>query len=104
VNGVYYKSPTAAAFMMLYHGVMFVGEGGETVTADHLHLKVFQEGRYQIHPDSMELFDARKGDLVLLANGMEAYRYSTPVKLTRGERIVMRNNQPFHWPEADPQP
>jgi hypothetical protein len=77
---LYYPSPLASAWMETHHGMKFNG--------------------FFISEESMPLLQARKGDLVLLANGMEAYRYSTAARLDKGERIVERDGKAFFWPDT----
>jgi len=98
---VYYADPIAAIFMMMNHGVMFIIDDGQQLTADRLHVSVFLSGvKFNIHPDSYPIFNAQSGDMVLIASGNEAYRINVPCRLSPGERIVLRGDVPFIWPEV----
>lgn len=90
---MFYSSKLIAAYMSDTHGIRTDYEDS-----------VFGQDKFTVLPESLPLFNAQKGDLVLLANGMEAYRYSTPAKLDKGEKIVMRDGKPFHWPETTDAP
>ena len=77
---LHYTCHLAASFMQKHHGIAF--------EADNLTVS------------NAAAFNAKRGDVVMLANGMEAYRYSTPARLDKGERILMRNGLAFIWPQS----
>lgn len=90
MTNLYYTSRPAAEYMSSEFGIAF-----SEVT--------YEDGmpRYCVMPESLPLFKVKKGDMIMLCNGMEAYRYSTAAELTDGEKIIMRDQKPFIMPEID---
>jgi hypothetical protein len=111
---LYYTDPLAAAWMAKHHGVsLYTGSYPDDFDAysyrnwmhcqDDYFFRLNQQGTrsvFYIKPDSMPLFNAMPGDVVMIANGNEAHRINVPCALSPGERIVERHGLAFIWPES----
>jgi hypothetical protein len=111
----FYSDPLAAAYMAREHGVNFIQDFSVSVIVDAKFDDTLQIGYsggtvstksdcppYCIHPDSLPIFEPRKGDVMLQPSGRPFL--STGRKVTtavHGNQIIQRDNKPFFWPELD---
>lgn len=87
---LFYTSRPAAEYMSSEFGLTF----SEVTYANG-------QPHYVVTPESHSMFRVQSGDMILLCNGMEDYRLSTPTELTDGEKIIMRNQKAFIMPERE---
>jgi hypothetical protein len=115
----YYTCPFVAAYMAKHHGFqLYIGDFEnddydaygpqipQHIVDDWVYRNMDSNPlipvtKIHVHPASIPRLDAESGDMIQLCNGSEAYRVNLPTALTDGERIILREDQPFHTPEIE---
>lgn len=87
----YYNNLPAAQYMSATFGITF-----EPVQY------ILGEPRYFVTDYSLPILNPQPGDMILLAQGDEAYTRERIVHpLDNGERVILRGGKPFHSPISE---
>lgn len=86
----FYTDAVSAAWMERHHGLKLAAVFGAGQTR-----------KWTVDVEHIGHLSPRAGDMIMLCNGQEAYAYNKPVKLSEGEKIIMRDGKPFIMPECE---
>lgn len=115
MSKLYYTNPIVAAYMAEEFGVRFINRENQELSIGEIqrdcHPKMSENDIYYIHPDSLDIFEPKEGDLISINDGISAAlithkefilalianndRFEAPLQ------IIRRNNKPFFVPEIE---
>ena len=115
----FYTDPLAAAWMAHRHNLRIehnprfcsYNESGDFCTVIKIYHSEPGQPRFYVHPDSLHLLEPQVGDVIDLPTAPKATRSllihngeefsDNFLSKHEGWRIIQRNRDVFHWPEAE---
>lgn len=109
MSKLYYTNPIVAAYMAEEFGARFINRENQELSIGEIqrdcHPKMSENDIYYIHPDSLDIFEPKEGDICQHPENNNCYSIEGRENISWAKsvsmKIIQRDNKPFFMPEIE---